>query len=66
MAFYLTSTQEVSQDYIHPELTKCTFSVELKFIAPQGENDELLFMGERASTVYVRSDRQIAKNTLIN
>ena len=65
-AFDLTSTQEASYDFIHPELTNCTISVELKFDAPLGENVELLFMGERASTVYVRSDRKIAKNTLMS
>ena len=61
MAFDLTSTQEASHDFIHPELTNCTISVELKFDAPLAGNIELLFMGERASTVYVRSDRKIAK-----
>ena len=66
MEFDLTSTQEASYDFIHPELTNCTISVELKFNAPQGQNVELLFMGERASAVYVRSDRKIAKTTLIN
>ena len=64
-ALDLTSTQEASHDFIHPELTNCTFSVELKFEAPLGENVELLFNGERASTVYVRSDRKIANNTLM-
>ena len=66
MAFDLTSTQEASNDFIHPELTNCTISVDLKFDAPLGENVELLFMGERASTVYMRSDRKIAKNNLMN
>ena len=61
MAFDLRSTQEASHDFIPPELTNCTISVELKFNAPLGGNVELLFMGERASTVYVRSDRKIAK-----
>ena len=63
MAFDLTSTQEASHDFIHPELTNCTISLELKFDAGLGNNVELLFMGERASTVYVRSDRKITKNT---
>ena len=66
MSFDLTSTQEASHDFIHLELTNCTISVELKFDATLGENVELLFMGERASTLYVRSDRKIAKNTLMN
>ena len=64
-SFDLTSTQEASHDFNHPERTNCTISVELKFNAPLGENVELLFMGERASTAYVRSDRKIAKITLM-
>ena len=58
MAFDLTSTQEASHDFVTPEMTNCNISVELKFNAPLGENLELLFMGERASTVYVRSDKK--------
>ena len=63
MAFDLTSTQEASHNFIHPELTICTISGELKFDAALGNNVELLFMGECASTVYVRSVRKITKNT---
>ena len=66
MAFDFTSTQEASHDFIHPELTNFTISVELKFDAPLGETVELIFMRERASTVYVRCDRKVAKNTLMN
>ena len=66
MAFDLAYTQEASYDVIHPELTNCTISVEMEFDAPLGEIVELLFMGERETTVYVRSDRKIAVNTLKN
>ena len=65
MAFGLTSTQEASHDLIHPELTNCTISVELKFDAGLANNVGLLFRGERASTVYVRSDRKTTINTLM-
>ena len=51
MAFNLTSTQELSHGFIHPELTNCIISVELKFEANLGNNVELIFKGERASTV---------------
>ena len=61
MDFDLTSTQEASHDFSHPQLTNCTISVELQFDAPLAENIELLIMGERASTVYVHSDRKIVK-----
>ena len=37
MAFDLTCTQEASHDFINPELSNCTISVELKFDAPLGE-----------------------------
>ena len=65
MAYDLTSTQEASHNFIHPEFTSCTILVELRFDAGLANNLELLFMGERASTVYVRSDKKIAKNTLM-
>ena len=64
-SFDLTSTQEFSPDFIHPVLTNCTISVEHKFGACLGNNVELLFMGERASTVFVRSDRNFTKKTLM-
>ena len=56
MAFDLTSTQEASHDFVHPELTNCTTLIELKFEAGLGRKVELVFMGERASTVNVLSD----------
>ena len=62
MAFDLTSTQEASHNFIHPELTNCTISVHLKFDAGLGNNVELLFMGERASAFYLRLDRKNNKN----
>ena len=62
LAFDLSSTQEASYNFNHPELTNCTISVELKFDAGLGNNSELLFMGEHASAVYVRSDSKITKN----
>ena len=65
MAFDLMSTQEASHDFIQPELTNCTISVELKFDAGLGNKVKFLIMGERTSTVYVRSDRKITKNTLM-
>ena len=37
MAFDLTSTQDSLHNFIHPESTNCTFSVELKFDAGLGQ-----------------------------
>ena len=56
MAFVLTSTQEASHNFIHPELTNCTISVELKLDAGLANNVKLFFMGERLSTVSVPSN----------
>ena len=66
MAFDLTSIQEASNCFTHPEWNKCTISVELNLKALLGKNVELFFMGERATKVYVRSDRKIATNTPMN
>ena len=38
--FDLMSTQEASHDFIHPELTNCTISVELKIDAGPVNNVE--------------------------
>ena len=61
MAFDLTSTQEVFHDSIHPETTNCTSSVEFNFDADLANNVQLLMVGERASTVYMHSDRKTTK-----
>ena len=65
MAYDLTSTQEASHDFIHPELTNCSFSVELTFSRALTDNIEIWFLGERSSTFYVSSERKVTKNTLI-
>ena len=65
LAFDLTSTQEASHDFIHPELTNCSISVELTFGTPLGDNVEILFLGERSSNFYVNSKRKVTKNSVI-
>ena len=66
MAFDLTFTHEASHNFIHPELTNCTISVDIKIDAGLANNVELLFLGERASTVYERSGKKkITKNSLM-
>ena len=64
MVFDLTSTQEATQDFIHPELTNSSLSVELKFGAALPRNIEILFLGEKCSTVYIDSSRNVSKNAL--
>ena len=49
MVFDLTSTQQASHDFIHPELTKSSISIELKFSAALPNNIEIFIIGEKAS-----------------
>ena len=65
LAFDLTSTQEASHDFIHPELTDCSISVQLTFDGALAANVEILFLGERSSTFYVNSERKVTKNSII-
>ena len=65
MVFDLTSTKQASHDFIHPELTNGSVSVELTFARALADNIEILFLGERSSTFYVTSDRKVTKSTLI-
>ena len=51
MVFDLTSTQEATHNFIHPELTNSSFSVDLKFDAVLAHNVEIFFLGEKASTI---------------
>ena len=50
LAFDLTSTQEASHDFIHPELKNCSISVQFTFDGALADNVEILFLGERSST----------------
>ena len=65
LVFDLTSTQEASHDFIHPELTNASITVELKFGTALGANTEILMLGEKTSTLYINSDRNVSKNTLL-
>ena len=64
MVFDLTSTQEATHDFIHPELTNSSLSVELKFDAALAHNVEIFFLEEKASTIYIDSARNTSKNAL--
>ena len=66
MAFDLTSTQEASHDFIHPELTYCSISLDLTFSRALADNVKILLLGERNSTFHITSDRKVTKNALIN
>ena len=64
MVFDLTSTQEATHNFIHPEVTNSSMSVELKFDAALAHNVEIFFPGEKASTIYIDSVRYTSKNAL--
>ena len=64
LVFDLTSTQEATHDFIQPELTNSSLSVELKFDTGLPNNIEIFFLGEKSSTVYIDSARNVSKNVL--
>ena len=65
MVFDLTSTQQASHDFIHPELTNCSISVELKLSVALRNNIEIFIIGEKASTIFVDSARRVSKNHIL-
>ena len=66
MVFDLTSTQEASHDFLHPEFTNASNSLELKFGTALRNNIEIFLLGEKASSIYINSDRNVSKNTLLS
>ena len=65
MFFYLTSTQQASHDFIHPELTNSSICIELKFSAALPNNIEIFIIGKNASTIFVHSARRVSKNHIL-
>ena len=65
MVFDLTSTQQASHDFIHPEPTNCSISVELNISLASPNNIEIFIIGEKASTIFVDSARRVSKNHIL-
>ena len=65
MVFNLTSTQQASHDFIHPELTNCSISIELKFSAALPNYIEIFIIGEKESTIFIDSARRVSKNHIL-
>ena len=63
MVFDLISTQQASLDFIHPEITNCSISIELKFSAALPSNIEVFNIGEKVSTIFIDSARKISKKS---
>ena len=64
LVFDLTSTLEASQDFIHPELTNCSITLEMVFDDVLNNPLEIFVLGEKASTVFIDSQRNVSKNAL--
>ena len=62
MVFDLTGTQQASHDFIHPELTNCSISIDFKFSIALPSNIEIFIIGERASTIFIDSAQKVSKN----
>ena len=62
LVFDLTRTQQASHDYLYPELTNGSISIDLRFSKDIPDSLELFFLGERSSTIYINSARKIRKN----
>ena len=65
MVFDLTSTQQASHDFIHPELANRSISIELKFSAALPNKIEIFIFGEKASTIFIDSARRVSKNHIL-
>ena len=65
MVFDLTSTQQASHDFIHPELTNSSITVELKFSTALPNNIEIFIIGKKTSKIYVDSARRVSKNHIL-
>ena len=61
MVFNLTITLEATHNFIHPELTNSSISVKLKLDTALTNNVEVFFLGEKSSTVYIDSARDVSK-----
>ena len=66
LVFDLTSTQQASHDYLYPELTNGSVSIDLRFSADLADSLELFFLGEKSSIIYIDSSRKVSKNIFLN
>ena len=62
LVFDLTSMQEATEIFVHPELTNSSSSVELKICTALKKNIENIFLGEKSSTGYNDSAKNVSEN----
>ena len=65
MVFDLTSTQQASHVYSHPELSSASISISLRFDAALAQITEVLLLGEAASTIHINNSRKASRNYYI-
>ena len=65
MVFDLTSTQQSSHDFTHPEFKISSNSIQLKFSAALPNNIEILIIGKKPSTILVDSAGRVSKNHIL-
>ena len=63
--FFMVFDEQASHDFIHPEITNCSISIELKFSAALPRNIETSIIGEKASTIFIDSARRVSKNHIL-
>ena len=66
LVFDLTSTQQAFHDFFYPELTNAAVSVELKVSTALPGEIELFLLGEKASTIYIDSNRKVSKILILH
>ena len=62
MVFALTGSQQASHNFIHPELTNCSISIELKFSVALPTKIEFFVIGDKSSTIIVDRAQRVSKN----
>ena len=65
MVFDLTSIQQASHDFIHPELTNYSTSIESKISVALPNNIDIFIIGEKASSSVVDSARRVSRNHIL-
>jgi hypothetical protein len=64
LVFDLTSTLEASHEFIHPELTNASISIDMTFNTALVNPIEVFLLGEKSSTIFIDSARNVSKNVL--
>ena len=64
--FDLTSNQQASQNYQHPEATNAEIAISFPFSTTLVNNREVFLLGEKASTTYINSVEEFRKKIFLN